>query len=433
MNNSKNTYRLLWRWHFYAGLFCIPFILILSITGAIYLFTPEIESFRESDYVVSPLSETMQRTSPAQQISVAMAMVKDAKFQSYRLPENNLDAIRISLLKENQRLLVYVDPYTLSVMDVVAWDDRFIEWISTLHGSLLMGKKGSYIVELAACWSIFLVLSGMYLWWPKDSKGMAGVIYPRLQQGGRQFWRDLHAVIGMWISILVLFLLISGLPWTQVWGSSFKEVRKTVTHMTSSGWTINKQQELQNWKLQSKGYVPLSKTAYESALTLNFAPPAELSVSNEELQQWKLTSQSQNRMLRQNAWLDNKTGEVIKRNNFSDKALVDQIIGVGISAHEGQLFGWANQLLGVIAALGLITLSVSGFILWRKRKPVNRLGAPNRLKDQKLAKSKGVIILMVVLAALLPMLLISLVIILLLENFVFPRFPKIQTFLGLNR
>lgn len=432
MSNSKNTYRLLWRWHFYAGLFCIPFIIILAISGSIYLFTPQIENFREADYVSVPASTDSLRSSPSEQMAVAMAAVPEATFQSYRLPENDLDAIRISVLKNKQRYLVYVDPYTLSVMDVVAWDDRFIEWVRDLHGSLLIGDNGSLLVELAACWTIFLVLSGMYLWWPKDSKGMAGVIYPRLKEGGRRFWRDLHAVIGMWISILVLFLLISGLPWTQVWGSGFKEMRKAITHMTSSGWTINKKQELQSWRLQSKGYVLLSDATYKSALALDFAAPAELSVSNEKQQQWKLTSQSQNRMLRQNAWLDN-TGDIIKRNGFSDKALLDRIIGVGISAHEGQLFGWANQLLGVIVALGLVVLSVSGFVLWRKRKPAERLGAPNKLQDQKLAKSKGIVVLMVILAALLPMLLMSLIVIILLEKLVFPKLPKIQAFLGLDR
>ena len=32
-------YNLAWRWHFYAGLFVIPFMILLSITGIIYLFT----------------------------------------------------------------------------------------------------------------------------------------------------------------------------------------------------------------------------------------------------------------------------------------------------------------------------------------------------------------------------------------------------------
>ena len=28
----------IWRWHFYAGLLVAPFMLILAVTGAIYLF-----------------------------------------------------------------------------------------------------------------------------------------------------------------------------------------------------------------------------------------------------------------------------------------------------------------------------------------------------------------------------------------------------------
>ena len=36
-------YRTVWRWHFYAGLFVVPFILLLSLTGAIYLFKPQID------------------------------------------------------------------------------------------------------------------------------------------------------------------------------------------------------------------------------------------------------------------------------------------------------------------------------------------------------------------------------------------------------
>jgi len=33
-------YNLAWRWHFYAGLFVIPFLILLSVTGIIYLFKP---------------------------------------------------------------------------------------------------------------------------------------------------------------------------------------------------------------------------------------------------------------------------------------------------------------------------------------------------------------------------------------------------------
>ena len=43
-------YRAVWRWHFYAGLFCIPFVLWLAATGSIYPFRPQIEAWIDRPY-----------------------------------------------------------------------------------------------------------------------------------------------------------------------------------------------------------------------------------------------------------------------------------------------------------------------------------------------------------------------------------------------
>lgn len=45
-----SLYRLIWRWHFYAGLFCIPFVLALSLTGSIYLFRAQIDAWLDAPY-----------------------------------------------------------------------------------------------------------------------------------------------------------------------------------------------------------------------------------------------------------------------------------------------------------------------------------------------------------------------------------------------
>ena len=47
-------YRMIWRWHFYAGLFCLPFIIILACSGSVYLFRPQIEAWIDRDFVISP-------------------------------------------------------------------------------------------------------------------------------------------------------------------------------------------------------------------------------------------------------------------------------------------------------------------------------------------------------------------------------------------
>src|SRR3546814_2706207 len=72
----------------------------------------------------------------------------------------------------------------------------------------------------------------LYLWWPRDASGIAGIVYPRLRRGGRVFWRDLHAVVGLWVSAFALFLLISGLPWATFWGGNLQTVRSWLAPTT---------------------------------------------------------------------------------------------------------------------------------------------------------------------------------------------------------
>ena len=36
-------YNLAWRWHFYAGLFVAPFMVMLALTGTLYLFKPQLD------------------------------------------------------------------------------------------------------------------------------------------------------------------------------------------------------------------------------------------------------------------------------------------------------------------------------------------------------------------------------------------------------
>ncbi len=49
-DQGRRVYRAIWRWHFYAGVFCIPFVIWLSVTGSIYLFRPQIESWLDRPY-----------------------------------------------------------------------------------------------------------------------------------------------------------------------------------------------------------------------------------------------------------------------------------------------------------------------------------------------------------------------------------------------
>ena len=437
-NQSRALYRTIWRWHFYAGIFCIPFVMILSITGAIYLFKPYYESWQENQFHHLPI--TGERLPANQQIQAALDAIPNGKLLAYRLPQADHEAVLIKVQGE-QHWQVFVNPYTAEVLGKQDSQWQLMNLVKTIHGELMIGNVGSILVELAACWAIVLIISGLYLWWPRNAQGVAGILYPRLREGSRTFWRDLHAVTGIWISSLALFLLITGLPWALVWGAALKEVRSFELNPVQQDWTQSRAQEHQHWRAQASEKFDLNSNVLRTAQDLNLAAPVELSVASvghqhdQETQThrseytWKASSQSANRPQRADVWIKDD-GSVEKQSSFAEKKLLDKAIGVGIAAHEGALFGWFNLLLGVLTCLGLILISVSGFILWRKRKPDAVLGAPPAM-PAKIGFT--VVAITLVLALFLPVMAISLIALLMIEFVLLRRIKPLSHWLGLVR
>ncbi len=426
---ANALYRTLWRWHFYAGLFVIPFIVILSLTGAVYLFKPQIERFEENSYRNLP---TAGAVAPSAQVEKALAAFPGARLDHYRLPKRASDAalVHLSLAEGDAMRDVFVSPQgrVLGSLDPY-W--RIPELMSRIHGSLLIGEAGSWLVELAASWAIVMILTGLYLWWPRG-RGLAGTVWPRQ----RTLLRDLHAVTGFWVAGLALVLLVSGLPWANVWGGAFKAVR------AQAGWVQGKP----DWKTgggdhaehdhgamlaaQQSGRSEVSlDTIVAKAHAEKLAFPVIVQPPSEKMA-WIVKSDAQNRTLRASLTYDISDGRMLSRETFADRHLIDRAVGYGTAWHEGQLFGLLNQLIGLATAIALITMTVTGFMMWRRRKPEAVLGAPALPSNP--ARLRGVAVIMLVLAALLPLLAASLMLIWLCENAVLRRIPRVARWLGLS-
>lgn len=431
---------MLWRWHFYAGLFCIPFVIVLSITGAIYLFKPQIEALIDRPY--DHLEISGARASAHAQVDAALAAVPRSTLQAYELPQSEAAAVRVLVRQGDDVVRVYLHPQTLATLKIVREEARFMRVVRTIHGELLIGDTGSILVELAASWAIVMLLTGLYLWWPRSQagQGVGGILYPRLRLGTRIFWRDLHAVTGFWISVLALFLLLTGLPWAKVWGSYFKAARQLADGaVQQQDWSVGREpvaavspehahHDHRAPLPSAVNFAQLDRVA-ASARALQLAPPVLIApVSGGAT--WQVKSDAQNRPLRADLTLDGETGAILQRRNFSERPLLDRVVGTGVAAHEGQLFGWFNQLLGVLTALGLLLLCVSSLILWWRRRAHGLLGAPAALAQMRIGR--GVVVATVLLAFYLPLFGASLLAVALLERWVLRRIPAAARWLGLR-
>ncbi len=372
------TYRALWRWHFHAGLFCIPFVIVLALTGSIYLFKPQIDAFADRD--VDTLETTGRRASGEAQIAAAIASLPGSKLFVYEIPREPDDAVRVHLYSPaGTGRIVYVHPETLAILKSVPHTARLTEVVKTIHGELLAGRTGSILVELAASWAVIMLVTGLYLWWPRETRGLAGVLFPRPRSGRRVFWRDLHAVAGIWISALALFLLVTALPWTPIWGAGFKELRSLGAPDSKQDWSAGRSAEHAEHLRDMSAHVLSSPVALDEIVrrvtALQLDPPVRVYLPSDRQPFWRVRSETQNRpRVRELEFgLD---GELQRDQGFGSKPLVDRVVGIGVAAHEGQLFGAANQALGLLTASGLLLLCVSAIVMWWRRRPDGSLGIP---------------------------------------------------------
>lgn len=458
---QERWYRTIWRWHFYAGLFTVPFILWLSLTGGLYLFRPQIEALLDQPY--TELVRETEALPPARLAAAAVSAVPGSVLHRYILPQQSGDARQIVVGTGASETRVYVHPKTAAVLKTIGEEDRLMRIVFRLHGELMAGRWGSMLVELAASWAILMILTGLFLWWPrterkngKNGRGgrLAGVFYPRLGGGRRRVWRDLHAVTGLWVSVFALILIFSGLPWAKNWGDYLREVRAlTDTAAAQQDWSSGSAADAharaaldENVRLHMAGHeghggvqgsanapaasLPALNRVVLSAKALAMPGPVELSPPTSFAGIWTVRGISANRPQRATAEIDGRTGAVIGREGFEDRHWIDRAVGYGIAAHEGALFGIANQLLALAVLLGLVTLSLSSLVLWWRRRPAGRLGAPP--PQGALGRSWPLAAAIVLLALIVPLFGISLALVILAEKVWLARVPRFAAYLGLR-
>lgn len=387
-------YHAAWRWHFYAGLLTAPFALFLAVTGSLYLWKPQYEEWQYRTLLNVPVDGSS--TSADHQFAAACATHPKAKPVTFT-PAFAPGRTSETVLREKNtgdKISVFVDPYTGKITGERRESERFMTTIHDLHGELLAGETGSALVELAASWLFVLLLTGMYLAWPRPKFTIGGFLLPRLRSQGRVFWRDLHAVPAVWFSVGALFLITTGIPWTNIGGSWFRtlsnalgegsprEANASAHRSELTGWSppLKAGQAAKIDALASTPSVscePISlERVKELAAAHNVPKPYTIALPVGPTGVLSVLSDRNQPFTRAFVHFDQYSGRVLADVRFSDYGLMGKFFLWGIVAHEGQLFGLTNQIIGTIACLGIFAMAASGLALWWQRRPGSRFAAP---------------------------------------------------------
>jgi uncharacterized iron-regulated membrane protein len=451
---SNKFYLATWRWHFYAGIYVIPFLIMLSLTGLVMLFHNQIEAVQYRDRLfVSPETQTV---SAALQVQAVRDAYPDETINEYIPASDAARSTQISVTTADEKeLTVFVNPSSGEVLGEV---DKSTTWNSianNIHGSILLGDNGDMLIEIAAGLAILLVITGLYLWWPRNQQGLYGTLILRLNAGKRTLWRDLHASTGFYISIGLVFFLISGMAWTNVWGGKLVQP-----------WSSYPAEKFDNVPLSDDTHASMNHAALEEVpwnLEQTLMPasgsmagaegiPAGTPVTLDSVMVFAkdngftrfrvalpkdatgvytvsadtssgdITDARQDRTIH----IDQYTGKKLVDIGWQDYNLMAKGMAAGIALHQGDM-GWWNKVLNTLFCLAVLFIAISGMVMWWLRRPSGaiRLVAPPMPKNMPLWKGAMLIMLLVSLAF--PLVGITLIIVLALDLLILSRIPALKS------
>lgn len=389
------VYRALWRWHFFAGLVVMPFVVLLAVTGALYLFKDEINDRIHHDLrFVAP--QTTAEKAPSELVARALE-AHPGTLRGYKPPSAPDRSAEVKIAgPDGVKDTVHVDPYTGRVLGS-QWDAGFAESptmyvVRKLHSLQYAGWFAERIIEGVAGWMVLMTASGLYLWWPRGRKG--GVVTIRETPAKRVFWRDLHAVTGLFVGVVIVFLAMTGLPWSGYWGKKFYAYSYAVgLGMPDGYWdkypvsTVPLKDAIDRapWVIENQP-VPLSRAAsgvparlddVVATLTgLGMAPGWSVAVPTTPEGVFTASVYPDDVTKERVVHLDQYTGEVLFDMGLADLGFFGRMAEWGVGIHMGQAFGLANQLVLLASLVAILGLTVSGVVMWWKRRPTGTLAAP---------------------------------------------------------
>lgn len=451
-------WRAAWRWHFYAAIFVLPILLTLAVSGFIILLKPTIERWAYGDMLyVETVDDPVDF---ARQQAAVLEAYPDAFIDTVVPPRDAGRATQFDIgTFDGDNFSVYVDPADAEVLGHIDNATR-IDYVATqVHGTLWMGRWGDYLVEIAAGWTLVLALTGTYLWFPRSRipGSLRRAFVPRFREKGRRRWRDMHSVVGALGAPVLVFLAVTGLPWSGFWGDTLwaplverldsgydyptqdpvSGVPRDARSLESAGLEISWANEMREVPRSTAigGGNPTTLTlerVAEIGAGLGMLPGFAIGIPSDETgvftlsNAWPSAAQDE-----RTVYLDQFSGEVLDEVSWAASwGTLAKITSWGIDAHMGRQLGVVNGVVMGAVCIGVTFSIASAPIMYWKRRPRGSLGLPRRPDDARL--TRGVVAIAIVLGVLFPLLGASMVLVAVVDQFLVRRVPRLRRAFGMK-
>ncbi|MEL7268289.1 MAG: PepSY-associated TM helix domain-containing protein [Bacteroidota bacterium] len=363
--------KVLWL-HKVLGLATGSIVFVVAVTGCCWVFKEEIESLYSSYTKVTPQNKPMVTASKARTIGLT---VFPERYIHGTLYKKENDAIEVIFYEADPEFYqsVFINPYSGEVLHVKDHLSGFFGFVLRGHLYLWLPKAiGEQIVSVSIFLFLFILVSGLILWWPKKRKNLKQRLTfnwkPTTRWKRKNF--DLHSVIGFYMYSLAFVFAFTGSVLAFNW--FYYVVYKSAGGEKAPQFIIPENVSVaagedENTLVLDK-LVPMLKKESPDAVSyeLHYPHSDSTSIYVEVSRQEGVHYSADYRFFDANTLNELETPSIYGKYKNADFA--DKVIRMNYDIHIGAIGGLAGKVIAFISSLIIASLPITGILLWYGRK-----------------------------------------------------------------
>lgn len=347
----------------------VPFGLLVTVicaTGALLALQDDLTRLLNLDYYY-----VKEKAGTARGLDEIVGRVAVSLPDSVRVSgvEISSDSRRTYGVKLSDRAgsTVFVDPYTGEIAGKQGRSE-FFDTVKRLHRTLLDSRpgadgllRGKYITGFTALALAIIVITGLALWTPSKIHGGHSRYRPITNAGLLRFNYSLHNTAGMYVSVFLLIMSLTGLTWSFEWYriafynmfGAEAPVQKTPTHpdIVPDDPRLNAE-IVKGWE-RALRHLQAAGNGYDLvAIRPNKAYGYYTAAGNTRAYDY---------------YTFENDGEIKTASYYRDADKSTKLRGWIRSVHTGSFGGAVTRVIWAVAAFTGALLPLGGYIIWGRR------------------------------------------------------------------
>lgn len=375
----------------------IPFGLVITLicfSGAMLVFENEVMELCRRDFYYTEKVEGSPLPMDRLIEKVAAVLPDSVSVSSVTVSSDPARAYKLGLSKP-RRAAVYVDQYSGEIKGRYERSSFFLTMFR-MHRWLLDSMKpdggifwGKMIVGVSTMMFVFVLLSGIIVWWPRTKKAFRNSLKITVNKGWLRLGYDLHVAGGLYAFVLLLAMALTGLTWSFPWyRAGFYKVFG-VEAVSGGGHgqaaTANKAGKPEG---RDGGHAHSGKEKQGRLQHVHWQQVYEkMAKENPDYDQISVSAGTVsvsfdcfgNQRAADRYTFSPRSGEITGVTLYQDTERADKIRGWIYSVHVGNWGGLFSRILTFVVTLFGASLPLTGYYLWiRKLKRQSKRGGKRR-------------------------------------------------------